>query len=300
MQPRTPITIITGPLGSGKTTLLRQILDSTSRRLAIIVNEFGEVAIDSKIIEGKDIRMAELTGGCVCCSLTGEFEAAVKELMDRAHPDQMVLETTGVAEPGALTFDIQENLPQVRVDGVISIMDADGLLRFPSLGHTGRMQVESADLLLLNKIDLVREGDLEGLEGKLQAINPTAHIIRTQRCRVNAEVLFGLSQSRPAAGRELSSPGQTHHPEFDSFSYSCPEVYGRQRFEEFAASLAPDVFRAKGFVRFPEGTHLFNYIAGRWDLEPFDRKGVELVFIGKHLAPKKSKILDGLRACKSP
>jgi G3E family GTPase len=295
MQPRTPITIITGPLGSGKTTLLRYLLDATTRRLAIIMNEFGEVAIDSKIIEGKNIRMAELAGGCVCCSLLGEFEAAVNELIDRVNPEQIVLETTGVAEPGALTFDIGENLPQLRLEGVISIVDADGLVRFSSLGHSTRTQIESADLLLLNKVDLVQDGDLPELEQKLRKINATAPILRATRCQVEAEVLFGLARGKPA-----EAPHQTHQPEFDSFSHVSMERFERRKFEEFAGGLAPDVFRAKGFVCFPEGAHLFNYVAGRWDLEPFARKSTELVFIGRQLAPKKNEILRRLRACETP
>src|SRR5437899_7907439 len=109
METRTPITVITGPLGSGKTTLLRHVLNSVSKKLAIVMNEFGEIAIDSKIIEGKNVRIAELAGGCVCCSLAGEFEAAVDEIIDRVDPEHIVLETTGVAEPGALTLDIEEN-----------------------------------------------------------------------------------------------------------------------------------------------------------------------------------------------
>ena len=133
---RTPLTVITGPLGGGKTTLLRHVLGLTRRKLAIVMNEFGEIAIDSKIVEGKSVRLAELAGGCVCCSLVGEFEAAVHEIIDTVAPDHIVLETTGVAEPGALVCDIRENLPAVRLDGVVSVIDADGLLHFPALGHT--------------------------------------------------------------------------------------------------------------------------------------------------------------------
>src|ERR1700731_4252753 len=111
MPTRTPITIITGPLGSGKTTLLRRLLDSVSRKMAVVMNEFGEIAIDSKVIEGKNVRLVELAGGCVCCSLIGEFEAAVNEIIEIAAPSNIVLETTGVAEPEALVFDIEERLP---------------------------------------------------------------------------------------------------------------------------------------------------------------------------------------------
>src|SRR3989344_6787982 len=110
---KTPITIITGYLGSGKTTLLKHILKETKDKLAIIMNEFGEIAIDSKIIKGKNINMKELAGGCVCCSLTGEFEAAINEIIQNIKPDSIIVETTGVAEPDAMMVDIEENILSV-------------------------------------------------------------------------------------------------------------------------------------------------------------------------------------------
>src|SRR5256885_3980568 len=178
-MPRTPITLITGPLGSGKTTLLRHILATTLvGKMAIVVNEFGEIAIDTKVIEGKNVRIAELGGGCVCCSLLGEFEAAVNEIIEKIAPERIVVETTGLAEPEALVFNIQEALPQCRLDGVVSVIDADMLIRFPELGYTTRLQIEGADILLLNKIDLVDAKQIESLETKLCEINPTAVIIR--------------------------------------------------------------------------------------------------------------------------
>lgn len=292
---RTPLTIISGPLGSGKTTLLRHLLGTVSRKLAIVMNEFGEIAIDSKIIEGKSIRLAELAGGCVCCSLLGEFEAALNELIATVAPENIVLEATGVAEPGALVFDLAENLPQVRLDGVISVEDADGLLKYPALGHTSRVQIESADLLLLNKVDLVPESALPALEAKLREVNESAPILRVERCRVDAALLLGL-------GREhaVQRPAHRHQLEFDSFSYASAATFNRERFEQFAATLFPAVYRAKGFVRFPDGFQLFNYVAGRWDFEPFAYARTELVFIGKQLSPQKEPILNRLKGCEAP
>ena len=102
MSPRTPITLVTGPLGSGKTTLLRHILATRPARIAIVMNEFGEIAIDTKVIQGKNVRIAELGGGCVCCSLLGEFEAAVNEIITRVAPEIIVVETTGWPSPRRL------------------------------------------------------------------------------------------------------------------------------------------------------------------------------------------------------
>src|SRR5438046_9215711 len=121
MTLRTPITLVTGPLGSGKTTLLRHILETRPTKMAIVMNEFGEIAIDTKIVEGKNVRIAELGGGCVCCSLLGEFEAALDEIMQKTDPEIIIVETTGLAEPDALAFNIQESLSRVRLDGIVSV-----------------------------------------------------------------------------------------------------------------------------------------------------------------------------------
>ena len=292
MQPRTPITLITGPLGSGKTTLLRHILATRPAKIAIVMNEFGEMAIDTKVIEGKNVRIAELGGGCVCCSLLGEFEAAVNEIIKKIAPEMIVVETTGLAEPEALVFNIQEALPQCRLDGVVSVIDADMLVRFPELGHTTRLQIEGADILLLNKIDLVDAKQIEPLETKLREINGTATIIRTERCRIDPELLFGIPQSRE---KKIAPPQHEHQPEFESFTFSSDKTFARDCFERFADALPAGVLRAKGLVRFADGAQLFNFVAGRWELEPFEADQTQLVFIGKEIAAEKETILIALK-----
>ncbi|HIK28348.1 MAG: GTP-binding protein [Oscillatoriaceae bacterium SKW80] len=291
-MPRTPLTIITGPLGSGKTTLLRHILDSFPKKIAILMNEFGEIAIDSKIIAGKNVQMAELGGGCVCCSLLGEFEAAVNEILDTIAPDNLIIETTGVAEPDALVFDAQENLPKVRLDGVITVIDADAIVKYPSVGHTTRTQIEAADAILLNKIDLVSESELEEIAQKLQKFNKTAEIFPTIRCQVDTELLFGI-------GREKieQPPHHIHQPEFESFVYTSSAISERTRFEEFANNIPSNIYRAKGFIRFSDGIYLFNFVAGRWDLEQFQQQATELVFIGKQAKQRQAEIIEQLKKC---
>jgi G3E family GTPase len=292
MEPRTPVTLITGPLGSGKTTLLRHLLDVVPQKIAILMNEFGEIAIDSQIIEGKNIRMAELGGGCVCCSLLGEFEAAVTEVIDTVHPDLIIVETTGVAEPDALMFDIQENLPRVRLDGVVTVADADAMVRYPRLGQTGRAQIEAADIILLNKVDLVSTEELAEVKSRLAQLNEHAPILPTQRCQVDPDVLFGTSQAH-----EVNPPQHRHQLSMESFSYVSAATLERGCFEAFVERLSPVVVRAKGFVRFPEGVYLFNYVAGRWDLEAFAEKPTALVFIGEHVTRHEADLVGALKGC---
>jgi G3E family GTPase len=289
---RTPITLIIGPLGSGKTTLLQHILATYQAKIAIVMNEFGEIAIDTKVIEGKDVRIAELGGGCVCCSLLGEFEAAVTEIIEKVSPEIIVVETTGLAEPEALVFNIQEALPQCRLDGVVSVIDADMLVRFPELGHTTRLQIEGADILLLNKIDLVDTNQIEPLETKLREINRTAAIVRTERCRIDPELLFGIGREK-----RVAPPQHEHKPEFESFTFRSDKTFSRDCFERFADALPSSVIRAKGFVCFDDGTQLFNFVAGRWELEPFEFDETQLVFIGKGVLPEKEGIIEPLKKC---
>jgi len=289
---RTPITLITGPLGSGKTTLLRHILATEPGKIAIVMNEFGEIAIDTKVIEGKNVRIAELGGGCVCCSLLGEFEAAVNEIIEKIAPERIVVETTGLAEPEALVFNIQEALPQCRLDGVVSVIDADMLIRFPELGHTTRLQIEGADILLLNKIDLVEPVQIGALETKLREINSPATIIRTGRCRVDPELLFGIGRERKIAHLD-----HRHQLEFESFAFNSGKIFSRDCFEAFANGLPTSVVRAKGFIRLADGGQLFNFVAGRWELEPFETDCTELVFIGKNIAAQKQPIIGALDEC---
>jgi G3E family GTPase len=292
MEPRTPVTLITGPLGSGKTTLLRHLLDVARQKIAVLMNEFGEIAIDSQIIEGKSVRIAELGGGCVCCSLLGEFEAAVTEVIDTVHPDRIIVETTGVAEPEAVVFDIHDNLPQVRLDGVVTVADADAMVRYPRLGQTGRAQIEAADIILLNKVDLVSAEALAEVKARLVQLNARAPILPTRRCRVDPGVLFGSARAH-----DISPPRHRHQPEVESLSYVSEATLDRHCFEAFVERLHPAVIRAKGFVRFPEGTYLFNFVAGRWELEAFSERGTTLVFIGEHLTRQQAALLSALQHC---
>lgn len=287
-----PLTIITGPLGSGKTTLLRHVVSEATKKIAILMNEFGEIAIDSKILEGKDVRIVELDGGCVCCSLLGEFEAAVKEVLDRVRPEILLVETTGVAEPDALIFDVEEKLDRVRLDGVVAVVDADGLTAYPQLGRTTRRQIEEADLILLNKVDLVSPEALAKVKEALSAINPAAPILPTRRGKVDPDLLFGMTRDR-----KVLPPGHSHQPEFESLSYASAATLDRSCFEKFAAYLKESVYRAKGFVRLSDGTYLFNFVSGRWELEPFEQEESALIFIGKRGKVDRERILSELKKC---
>lgn len=282
---KTPITIITGYLGSGKTTLLRHILETTEDKISILMNEFGEIGIDGKIIKGKNINITELQGGCVCCSLTGEFEAAIKEIIEKTNPDVIVVETTGVAEPDAIAIDIESNIPTVSLDGIITIVDCDASIKFPTIGHTGRTQIEMADIILLNKIDLINDKQLKEIEYKIKEINKNALFFRTQKCKIDINYLFGINTKR------VIKAHKQHEIKVDYFVYSSKKIFDKKMFETFVSNLPKEIYRAKGFIKFKENSFLFNYVAGRYSFEKFKADKNELVFIGENIKKIQEKTL---------
>ncbi len=264
MELRTPMALITGSLGSGKTTLLRRILDTADRRLAVLMNEFGEIAIDSQVIQGEHVEIVELAGGCACCALAGEFEAAVAEIIEKVAPEFIVVEATGVAEADSLVYMVEDNLPQIRLDSVICIVDAYMSIKYPHVGYAARTQLKEADVVLINKIDLVTPEEVEEAEAQVRKYNDTAVFLRTVRCDVDPDLLFGL-------GMEKRTVPVFHHRhvDFESFTFTSDRLLEREKFQQVVAELPPSVYRAKGFVRFAEGGYLFNYVVGRSELEEF-------------------------------
>jgi len=296
---RTPIVILTGYLGSGKTTLLRRLVALSEQRLAIVMNEFGELSVDARVVAGRNIKIAELEGGCVCCSLAGEFEAAIKEIVETVGPEEIIVETTGLAEPDALIGDIQENLPDFPLDAVVTLVDADATVRFPSIGQTGRIQIEMADLILLNKIDLVTDEQRRRAREIVRGINPAALLLETIRGEVDPALILGRPLRRePEGGKRREAP---HSPSMESFQLHLNQTFDRSCFEKVIGRFPPQVYRAKGFVRFPEGVFLFNFVAGRSELTPFPEEGpLGVVFIGEKMLPLQAVIEAQIAACAIP
>ncbi len=297
MSTKTPAVIITGYLGSGKTTFLRGLILKSKMRLAILMNEFGELSVDSQVVAGKNIKITELPGGCVCCSLVGEFEAAVNEIIETVRPEEIVVETTGLAEPDALITDIRENLPNLIVDAVVTVVDADASLRFPSIGHTGRVQIEMADLILMNKMDLIPADQHAQARSIVKAINVTALLLETIRCQVDPGLIFG--QPLQKEKKRSTPPKGSHTHPMESFQVALNQTLQRNCFEKIVPQLPKNIYRAKGFIRLEQGTFLFNFVAGRSELEPWPDQGVKtgIVFIGERADSVKATVVSQLEGC---
>lgn len=283
-----PTTIITGYLGSGKTTLLRNIVKNSPLKIAILMNEFGDISIDGKVVKGENITMTELSGGCVCCSLSGELEAAINEIVNKIKPQWIVIETTGVAEPTALANDILENITVVKLDSIITLVDTEAMIKYPKIGHTGLEQIQVADILLLNKIDLIKAEEIELVKKKIGDINQKAIKVETKQANVDINLLFGLNF------KHITKKVNKHKSEFEQFDYSSEKKLNELEFTKIIQNLPKGIYRCKGFVKFEEKGVFLNHVAGRSSYENFDVQKNELVFIGKNIEKYKRKIKSEL------
>jgi G3E family GTPase len=187
-----PVTVLTGYLGAGKTTLLNRILsENHGKKYAVIVNEFGEIGIDNDLIIGADEEVFEMNNGCICCTVRGDLVRILDGLMKRKGKfDAIILETTGLADPApvAQTFFVDEDVQtNARLDAVVTVADAKWLADRLKDAPEAKNQIAFADVIVLNKTDLVSKPELSEVEARIRAINPYARLHRTQRCQVKLE-----------------------------------------------------------------------------------------------------------------
>jgi G3E family GTPase len=308
-----PVTLLTGFLGAGKTTLLNHILcNQQGLRSAVLVNEFGEVGIDNELVVATSDSMVELSNGCICCSINGELQEAVHRVLQRPEPiDLIVVETTGLADPlpVALTFMAGDLRDRLRLDSIITLIDAEHFSATAVESPIARAQVVYGDILLLNKADLVDEQRLAEVEAELRAIKTDARILRACRGDVPLGLLLsvGLFESDRLAAQQAQeeirdhasehqnshhSHGDGHHhhhhehdhehyghahtPElegFSSVSLAVEAPFDLRRFQHFLDQQLPaSVFRAKGVLWFRESNrrHLFHLCGKRFTIDDSD------------------------------
>jgi G3E family GTPase len=324
MQTAVPVTILTGFLGSGKTTLLNYILTQKhGHRIAVIENEFGEINIDSDLIVSADEEIFELTNGCVCCvgSARADLLRILQELMKRREKfDHILVETSGLADPTpvAATFFVDtEVAKQVKLDAIVTLVDAKhigGQLDDPSLqGHDNQAvdQIVIADRIILNKIDLLPERELPGLEKRLRKLNATAPIMRSSHAKVELDEILGIgafsvAQTMAIAPDFLDEHEHQHDPSLESVSFTYDAPFQRARLEPHLRDLlkarGEDIFRLKGIVAIVGEPNrvVLQAVHRLMDLRAADAWGSRkresrLVFIGRNL--DRASLDRGLRSC---
>ena len=309
-----PVSILTGFLGAGKTTLLNYILkEQTDYRFGVIINEVGEIGIDGKLVETQTEDIVEMSNGCLCCTVRKDLVKGVQKLLKRDHVDYILIETTGVADPGPIAQTFL-NIPQLqqyaRLDSIITVVDAEHLPAQLREAEVAREQIALGDFILLNKTDLVTADHLGIIKEQIFELNPHARIFQTERSRVPLKELldlnaFNLDLKLSNAPDFLDELKKNTHSDITSFSFKFDRPFAVEELETQLEELAKrsKVYRSKGIL-WIGGTPrraVFHGVNNRftiyWDRlwEKDEPRLSQLVFIGKDL--DQPQIEESLRRC---
>jgi G3E family GTPase len=294
MDERPPFIILTGFLGSGKTSFLRHFIEyqtQHSRFVAVIQNEIGAVGLDGKLI---DYTVTEIDEGCVCCSLAGSLKRAIHGILSEFHPDIIIVETTGLANPLNLLDEMSELEDLVRFDCTLTVVDALNIKPTLSEHAIAVDQIRAADVLMLNKKDLVSPARLDAVTDRLREINPKAPLFLTAKGDLNPALVLEVDDraAHPMPGQPTAFLHTSHLQDgLWSQSIRLGRPLDRDVFLKAVAQLPPSIFRAKGIIEFSDDPQpvLFQYVAGRYELSVFPRSTIEdrfLTLIGKDNDPE--------------
>ena len=320
MTEKIPVTVLTGYLGAGKTTLLNRILtEPHGKRFAVIVNEFGEVGIDNDLVVGADEEVFEMNNGCICCTVRGDLIRIIDGLMKRKGKfDAIIVETTGLADPApvAQTFFVDEDVgARTRLDAVVTVVDAKWLGERLKDAPEAKNQIAFADVLILNKTDLVTPEELAEVEARIRAINPYAVLHKTQRSAVPLDAVLGKSAFDLDRILDIEpdflEAGHHHHHSDDvrSVGLTVPGDLDPEKFmpwiNEFTQVKGPDILRCKGILSFKDepkrfvfqGVHMILDGDLQRDWRPDETRESKLVFIGRNL--DRAQIEKAVEACRA-
>ena len=299
-----PVTVLTGYLGAGKTTLLNRILSEPhGKKYAVIVNEFGEIGIDNELIVNADEEIFEMNNGCICCTVRGDLVRIIDGLMRRKGKfDAIIVETTGLADPApvAQTFFMDEQVgARTKLDAVVTVADAKWLHQRLKDAPEAKNQIAFADVILINKTDLVAAGELRQLEARIRGLNPYAKLHRTERCQIALpEVLgrnaFDLDRILDLEPEFLGADEHDHDHDHDghhhgdglkhyhdeemqSVALRTEQPLDADKFfpwvQDLVAKDGPSILRCKGILSFKD------------DPERFVFQGVHMILDGDHQRP---------------
>ncbi|CAI9120299.1 CobW family GTP-binding protein [Brytella acorum] len=316
-ETKTPVTVLTGFLGAGKTTLLNHILSAEhGRKYAVLVNEFGELGVDGDLVIDADEEVFETNNGCICCTVRGDLIRILGSLLRRRNRfDGIIVETTGLADPApvAQTFFVDENLrAKSRLDAVVTVVDACNVMQTLEESHEAVNQIAFADVIVLNKVDLVDEQTLDAIEARLRQINASVQIHRTTRSNVSmSDILdrggFDLKRALETMPDFLENTAHSHEEGVTSMSFSVDRPLDEARFQAWIGAIlqeqGPDILRSKGILDFAGQQERFAFQAvhmmadgdyiGPW--KENEARVSRIVFIGRNL--NRPQLRRGFESC---
>ncbi|MCG6881402.1 MAG: GTP-binding protein [Deltaproteobacteria bacterium] len=296
---KTDVVLLSGFLGAGKTTLLKQILswDSDLSGTVVVVNEFGEVGIDGSLLKNSGSSVVELTSGCICCTLSNDLKQSLEKIHEDLKPKTILIESSGVADPTAIRSVLSEGSLNrcMRLQKIITVLDAELWEAREAFGPIFHNQLEMANVILLNKIDLFAENQVTQFLKEIHQAMPGAQVIPTRYCRIDPESLFAENKPRPldikplAFYEKLKNNTTVDAAGYVTFVFETAKTLNESCFQSFISQLPFEMFRLKGPVRFEDRTVMVNFVGGHGDFSPWeDTKETQLAFIGWNVNPQET------------
>jgi len=311
-----PVTVLTGYLGAGKTTLLNHILTQEhGKKIAVIVNEFGEIGIDNQLVIDSDEEILEMNNGCICCTVRGDLIRIISKLLERRDRfDHLVIETTGLADPAPViqSFFVDEILhKQTELDAIVTVVDAKYISNHWESSEA-QEQIAFADIILVNKTDLVSADRLDFLSKKIRGLNAIAKIKPTQNCNIDLNFVLGigafdLKNALTIDPQFLDEDAHEHDETVASIAISDRGIVNGDKLNrwlnQLIQAIGQDIFRMKGILNVDDEDRRFVFQGVHMTLDgrpgkpwkPTETKTNELVFIGRNL--NESELRAGFLTC---
>jgi G3E family GTPase len=313
-----PVTVLTGYLGAGKTTLLNRILsENHGQRFAVVINEFGELGVDNDLVVDADEEVFEMNNGCICCTVRGDLIRIIGGLMKRkGRFDGIIVETTGLADPApvAQTFFVDEDVKRAtKLDAIVTVVDAKHLPARLKDSSEAQEQIAFADIIVLNKMDLVSPAEADAVETLIRQINPYAEIRRSTKSDVPLEAVIGRDAFNLARILEKEPDflsGEDHHEhdsEVNSVSFEVSKPIDAEKFNAWISQLlqtkGQDLLRTKGILYYAGDKRRFAFQAVHMiadgdyigEVKEGDPRKSKIVFIGRDL--NRPQLRRGFEAC---
>lgn len=324
--PPTPVTILTGFLGAGKTTLLNRILNGNhGLKVAVLVNDFGAINIDAELVVGVESNVVSLANGCICCTIRDDLVETVMETIRRPErPEYILLEASGVAEPSgiAMTFNSPGLRDRIRLDCILCVLDGEQVFAAPETMELKIFQMACADMIILNKVDLVDQDQIAKIKAWLDSRFHRYRLIEASHCNVPLEVLLSVGQFDPTrVGLSPHEPDRhdcgdpdcnhehshDHSKAFGTWSYETDQPLSLEALREAASKLPATIYRAKGVIYVadaPERRAVLQVVGRRVDISLGDewekrRPRTQIVAIGASGAIDKEALHDRFAQCLS-
>jgi G3E family GTPase len=301
------VVLLSGFLGAGKTTLLKRILswEADLADTVVLVNEFGDVGIDGALLKNSGSEVIELTSGCICCTLSADLKQSLTKIWQRFSPRRIFIESSGVADPGSTAAVISEpDLARLMtLSKIITVLDADFWEAREAFGSLFYNQLEMAHLILLNKIDLLEEGQISQFLKEIHGVMPNSQVVPTIHCGIDPQTLWAeakpktlglkpiqfyqpvsmIQESRSEANQIQQTVDAS---KYVTFSFKSTQMVDKDCFYQFIDELPWEVFRIKGPVQFADRVVLLNFVGGKSEWLPWEGESqTQLAFIGWDINP---------------